>query len=220
MKYHRLKDMVLGAMVATLIVGAGPTAFAKVSKMDIPVSFNNIKVVIDGQELKTDKEPFTYEGTTYLPVRAVAEAVGKDVKWDSATQTVTLGDETTGSASNTQATTADSVLYNLNGIKISYTGVTDSIFGKDINLLIENTSNKDYTIQVRDFSVNGYMVNPVFSCDVTAGKKANDEITVTSSYLEENSITDIREFELKFYICEADSWDNPIESNTISYKVK
>lgn len=91
MKYQRLKDMVLGGMVAILIVGAVPNAFAKVSKMNIPVSFNNIKVVIDGQELKTDKEPFTYEGTTYLPVRAVAEAVGKDVRWDSKTQTVTLG---------------------------------------------------------------------------------------------------------------------------------
>lgn len=92
MKYQRLKNMILGAMVATLIVGTAPTAFAKESKMNIPVSFNNIKVVIDGKELKTDKEPFTYEGTTYLPVRAVAEAVGKDVKWDSKTQTVILGE--------------------------------------------------------------------------------------------------------------------------------
>lgn len=92
MKYQRLKNMILGAMVATLIVGTAPTAFAKESKMNIPVSFNNIKVIIDGKELKTDKEPFTYEGTTYLPVRAVAEAVGKDVKWDSKTQTVILGE--------------------------------------------------------------------------------------------------------------------------------
>ncbi|MDD3395572.1 MAG: copper amine oxidase N-terminal domain-containing protein [Anaerotignum sp.] len=220
MKYHRLKDMVLGAIVATLIVGVAPTAFAKVSKMNIPVSFNNIKVVIDGKELKTDKEPFTYEGTTYLPVRAVAEAVDKDVKWDSTTQTVTLGATTTASTSNTQATTTDSVLYNSNGIKITYKGVTDSMFGKDINLLIENTSNKDYMIQTRDFSVNGYMVDPIFSCDVMAGKKANDEITVASSYLEENSITDIKNFELKFSICDADTWDNQFESSVISYKVK
>lgn len=92
MKYQRLKDMIMVAMVATLIVGTAPNAFAKESKINIPISFNNIKVVIDGKELKTDKEPFTYEGTTYLPVRAVAEAVGKDVKWDSKTQTVILGE--------------------------------------------------------------------------------------------------------------------------------
>lgn len=97
MKHQRLKDIVMGAVVATLIVGVTPTAFAKVSSMSIPVNYNNIKVVVDGKELKTDKEPFTYEGTTYLPVRAVAEAVGKEVKWDSATQTVTLSDSSSTS---------------------------------------------------------------------------------------------------------------------------
>ncbi|MDD3041038.1 copper amine oxidase N-terminal domain-containing protein [Bacteroides sp.] len=220
MKYHRLKDMLLGAVLASLIVGAAPTAFAKVSKMNIPVSFNNIKVIIDGKELKTDKEPFTYEGTTYLPVRAVAEAVGKNVSWDSTTQTVTLGDAAETSSSNTQTSTADSVLYNSNGIKITYKNVTDGLFGKDINLLIENTSNKDYTIQARNFSVNGYMVDPIFSCEVSAGKKANDEITITDSYLKENSIVDINEFELEFCIFETDSWSNSFDSNKISYKVK
>lgn len=36
-------------------------------------------------------EPFIYNGTTYLPVKAVGEAVGKDVTWDSATSTVYIG---------------------------------------------------------------------------------------------------------------------------------
>ena len=37
-----------------------------------------------------EKEPFIYDGTTYLPVRAVGEAVGKTVGWDGKTNTVTL----------------------------------------------------------------------------------------------------------------------------------
>ena len=69
-----------------------PAAYAKVANMDIPVMFNNIKIVVDGKELKTDKEPFIYEGTTYLPVRAVGEAVGKNVTWDAASKTVILGE--------------------------------------------------------------------------------------------------------------------------------
>ena len=36
-------------------------------------------------------EPFIYEGTTYLPVRAVGEALGKAVTWDGATKTVYIG---------------------------------------------------------------------------------------------------------------------------------
>lgn len=101
MKVKRIRDFLAGAVVASLVVGAVPTAFAKVSQLNIPVSYNNIKIVVDGKELKTDKEPFIYEGTTYLPVRAVAEAVGKNVSWDGTTNTVTLG---SGAANTTPAT--------------------------------------------------------------------------------------------------------------------
>ena len=56
MKFQRIKDVCLGATVAALVMGAAPAAYAKVANMDIPVMFNNIKIVVDGKELKTDKE--------------------------------------------------------------------------------------------------------------------------------------------------------------------
>ncbi len=98
MKFQRVKDMVCGALIASLVLCSGTVAFAKVANMTIPVSYNNIKVVVDGKELSTSKEPFTYEGTTYLPIRAVAEAVGKDVTWDGATKTVYLGETPSNNA--------------------------------------------------------------------------------------------------------------------------
>lgn len=36
-------------------------------------------------------EVFIYNGTTYLPVRAVGEAVGKAVQWESKTSSVYIG---------------------------------------------------------------------------------------------------------------------------------
>ena len=36
--------------------------------------------------------PITYEGSTYLPVRAVAGLAGYEVNWDQATRTVDLGE--------------------------------------------------------------------------------------------------------------------------------
>ncbi len=92
MKFQRIRDMICGALIASLVLCSGTVAFAKVANMTIPVSYNNIKVVVDGKQLSTSKEPFTYEGTTYLPIRAVAEAVGKDVTWDGTTKTVYLGE--------------------------------------------------------------------------------------------------------------------------------
>lgn len=55
------------------------------------IYYNNIKIVIDGEEI-TPKDvlgnvvdPFIMDGTTYLPVRAVSEALGMDVRWDGST---------------------------------------------------------------------------------------------------------------------------------------
>ena len=90
MKFQRMRDFVMGAVTASLVLGVTPAAFAKVASMNIPVQYNNIKVLVDGEELRTEKEPFLYDGTTYLPLRAVAEAVGKEVSWDSATKTAVL----------------------------------------------------------------------------------------------------------------------------------
>ena len=81
--------LVLAAVLAT-------TAFATVGSRTAELFYNNIKVMINGKEVTpTDAngnavEPFIIDGTTYLPVRGVASALGMNVGWDSATNTVTL----------------------------------------------------------------------------------------------------------------------------------
>ena len=56
----------------------------------------DIKVIVDGQT-QTFKDangnavyPITYNGSTYLPLRAIGGLMGKDVGWNGATNTVTL----------------------------------------------------------------------------------------------------------------------------------
>ena len=57
----------------------------------------NITVKYDGQaQVFTDVNgktvyPISYNGTTYLPIRAVSGLLGVDVDWDQATRTVLLG---------------------------------------------------------------------------------------------------------------------------------
>lgn len=57
----------------------------------------DVSVVVDGK-LQAFQDangktvyPVMYEGTTYLPVRAISNLMGKAVNWDDATQTVQLG---------------------------------------------------------------------------------------------------------------------------------
>jgi len=89
---------IVSALLLLLIVSPG---FAKSVKKNIEVTYNNIQIVIDGVKITPKDangnivEPFIYNGTTYLPVRAVGEAIGKKVEWDAATQTVYLGEKTT-----------------------------------------------------------------------------------------------------------------------------
>ncbi len=87
-------------IIASVLVGAVLTcgvAFAKQITETISVTYDNIKIMIDGKEYQpTDAlgnvvEPFIYNGTTYLPVRAIANAFDKEVDWEAQTSTVTLG---------------------------------------------------------------------------------------------------------------------------------
>ena len=89
------------SLVACLIIAAitvsGITVFASNGSKTLIAYFNNIRIMVDGELIipkdasGNEVEPFTVNGTTYLPVRAVASALGKDVTWDGNTQTVYIG---------------------------------------------------------------------------------------------------------------------------------
>ena len=83
--------LILGLIFSNLIV------FAETATKQINAVFNNIKLVVDGVTIEPKDasgnvvEPFIFNGTTYLPVRAVAQAFNKEVEWDGNTNTVYLG---------------------------------------------------------------------------------------------------------------------------------
>ena len=84
--------IIIGATLSVGITGAVST------RNLYDVITDGVKIVVDGKELHpTDVngktvEPFIYNGTTYLPVRAVANAMNKAVSWDGENFTVYLGD--------------------------------------------------------------------------------------------------------------------------------
>lgn len=98
-KKEKIKSFVLGAMFMLLITSFSTNAFAQ-SKVLLEVVYNNIKLVVNGRTISLGQdskgvkiEPFIYNGTTYLPVRAVGEALNKNVDWIGATQTVVINDK-------------------------------------------------------------------------------------------------------------------------------
>lgn len=110
------------------------------------------------------------------------------------------------------------VVYDENDIKLVVKGLDKdgSIFGHNIVLYIENNSDKNVTVQTRDVSVNGFMADAAMSSSVAAGKRMIDEITIMSSSLEENEISEIKDIELSFHIFDADSWDTILNTDKIT----
>jgi len=91
-----IKGFVVGLLFMCILL-VSISALADGGTRTIEVNYSNIKITLDGKQItprdgKGDiVEPFTYNGTTYLPVRGIATALGLAVDWDSTTNTVLLG---------------------------------------------------------------------------------------------------------------------------------
>ena len=90
------KGYVVGFLSAVILI-LGITAFATSTTTLYDVITDGIRIVLDGKEFTcTDAngavvQPMIYNGTTYIPVRAVSSAFGKAVYWDGEENTVYLG---------------------------------------------------------------------------------------------------------------------------------
>lgn len=96
MKKQNLHSFLAGALVTLLCVALIGTAAATMEQRTLTANYSDIKIVLDGEQLIPRDatgaivEPFTVNGTTYLPVRAIGEALGLSVDWDGSTSTVIL----------------------------------------------------------------------------------------------------------------------------------
>lgn len=102
----------------------------------------------------------------------------------------------------------EQVLVDQDGIKITATEyVTDDIWGDGIKLIVENTSNNDYTVGCDALIVNDYMISDLFSADVAAGKKSNEVMYLSSSELEAAGIDVVGKVEMYFHAYDS-NWDS------------
>ncbi|MDR1299435.1 MAG: hypothetical protein LBJ84_04215 [Oscillospiraceae bacterium] len=84
--------------IAVPAIAANTTALVKqLTAYYTDANGTPISIYVDGERItprdSTGKtvDPFVVDGTTYLPVRAVGEALGKPVEWDNATRSVYVG---------------------------------------------------------------------------------------------------------------------------------
>ncbi|MDD3267567.1 MAG: stalk domain-containing protein [Burkholderiales bacterium] len=92
----KFKDIFIGILIGCILMTSCPVLADSIMQK-IDVVLNSVNVQINGEKLETST--ILYDGTTYLPMRKIAEAVGKDVDWNQETMTANIVAKTvTGSA--------------------------------------------------------------------------------------------------------------------------
>ena len=93
-----LRGAVLGVLITVLALGVAVPGLADAVMKNIEVYVGDVKIYIDGNlQHPTDVngntvQPFIYQGTTYLPVRALTNMLtDKTIGWDGETKSVFIG---------------------------------------------------------------------------------------------------------------------------------
>jgi hypothetical protein len=87
-----LKKLILGLVVGMLL-GSSTVAFAATNET-VSAVFADFILKINGKEQKLDSQILVYNGTSYLPVRDVANLVGYDVTYKADSRTIELNQVT------------------------------------------------------------------------------------------------------------------------------
>ncbi|NLI55246.1 MAG: zinc ribbon domain-containing protein [Clostridiales bacterium] len=108
-------------------------------------------------------------------------------------------------------------LLDQNGLRVVVRGdAEESFWGKDIPVFLENHTGCDITVQLRDVSVNGFMIDPYFSCDMVDGTVAYATISFMSDGLETNGIDAFESMECSVLVFDLNSWDTIFETDPVS----
>lgn len=95
---QRLQGIIAGLTIGSILTAG--VAFAKSGTETLEVMYDNIRIRSDGLDCETKDvngnsvEPFIFNGSTYVPIRAVSEALGKKVLWDDKDKVVYISDYT------------------------------------------------------------------------------------------------------------------------------
>lgn len=165
------KTWIAGGAALTLLVGvlSLPTLAASGSRI-AQLDYANMKVTLNGQAVDlrdaygNEVEPFTINGTTYLPVASIGKALGLNVSWDNSTKTVILS-----TASGGQSTGTNSGATNTNTNTGSYIGEAKA---KEIALSHAGVSASQATFVRSQFEYDDGRA--VYDVDFWSGNKEYD----------------------------------------------
>ncbi len=198
-KIKTIKTLVIGILIGALLV---PTAFATVATVTKEIFYNDIKITLDGNALTpTDAsgnyvEPFIMDGTTYLPVRGVANALGLGIEWDGTTNTVKLSsDKADTPSADGKITKVGDVIFNEDGIKVTLTEIKEEEDMNEYIFLMENNASDVAFLMGEDVSANDFMAYSEIVLRAQPGKKDTSSLVLLKGRLSDHKKDKISKIE-------------------------
>lgn len=84
------KGLLVGVLITTVLM-LGVSGFADSILKSIQVAENSVTIKVNGNALSAPN--FVYDGRTYIQVKAISDALGKDLGWDATSNTVSINDK-------------------------------------------------------------------------------------------------------------------------------
>ncbi len=164
MKTH-WKSFAAGIFAATVASNMVIPAFAATAKQ-LTAHYNDIKITLNGHTITPKDangdivEPFIVDGTTYLPVKAVANALGFAVNWDGASHTVNISTPDYNKIPLEKTNLEENpVIFDGAFVKVTFQKAYEVEHKKDsiyVQLLVDNRSDYEVWISPFDAYANGF----------------------------------------------------------------
>jgi hypothetical protein len=81
--------IIVFVLIAGMLFG-GSLVWAEGNYMTIKVFFDRINLTLNGQSLAIDKDSIVYNGTVYVPLRALSDSLGAQASWDEVNRSIAL----------------------------------------------------------------------------------------------------------------------------------
>lgn len=188
-----MKKWCILTLIVVMVSALALTVSASTGAVQRTLSYNDIKITLDGQEITpldangNSVEPFIIDGTTYLPVRGIASAMGLDVNWDQTSKTVQLSTRaaSTPTLTNQVITAEFSRIYEVEGVN----GVLY------LDLQVENRYDQALTITLTNMTVNGESVPLVATAvpiTIKPGMSARGPFIISTDSLSIDHASEVR----------------------------
>ncbi|MBN2879087.1 MAG: hypothetical protein JXN65_05585 [Clostridia bacterium] len=113
-------------------------------------------------------------------------------------------------------TVSGELLLNQDGITVTLVDFEETYYSLDMNLLIENTNDKQVDVELQSLVVNGYsMQNSYLIGTVDANVKLNTEISLDTDELADCNIDEIATIDLVLELYDYDTWSTISVSDVI-----